>query len=80
MRTTWYFFPWLLFQYSVAGWRDVGTHFKLLLMKEQEKWRETSLSKGGRGLSYYRVINNFIIIVLMCIKYPEQSRCMVMRL
>lgn len=78
MRTTWYFFPWLLFQYSVAGRRGVGTHFRLLLIKEQEKWRSILLSKGGRGLSYYRVINNFVIIVLMYIKYPEKSRCMVM--
>lgn len=36
--------------------------------------------KGGRGFSCYMVITDFTIIILMCIRYPEQCRCMVMRL
>lgn len=79
MHAIWYLSSWLLFQYSVVGRRDSGTHFIPPLIKEQEKWRDTLFSKGRRGFSCHMVITEFTII-LMSIKYPEQCRCMVMRL
>lgn len=41
----WYLFSWLLFQYSVVGRRDSGTHFIPPLIQEQEKWRDILFSR-----------------------------------
>lgn len=46
----------------------------------QGKVERDFVFKGGRVFSCYMVVTDFTIIIVMCIKYPEQCRCMVMGL